>query len=116
MTKEWEFVESIVGAVFGAVVGFLTLLGFVGKRQRELRQDVSIQHKDIQDRINTAHSRIDTVGQEIHAHSTQLATLTAHHEANEKFQSRVESVLATLQEQNTEQLRLLAQLENGSSR
>lgn len=89
---KWEWADSFTGAVLGAVMGFLSMLGWVSGKMQLL------------------HNRINKTNDLVGDHAVDLATLTAHHEANVKFQHRIDETLERLTAQNGEQLRLLAEL------
>lgn len=83
--------ESIMDAVTGAIMGaIMTFLGMMGLLNR---------------RFDKAHERIDSIEKSGARHSIEIATLTAHHQANTQFQDRVDRSLRNLEEQNTEQLK-----------
>lgn len=61
-------------------------------------------------KLGKVHDRIDAVHDRVSDHATNIAVLTAHHEANLQFQERIDSTLTALDEKNDAQMKILLEL------
>lgn len=91
---KWEFMDTVVGVIMGAITAVLGMLGIINRR------------------FDATHERIAGTEKAIGKHAVNIATLNAHHQANTQFQDRVDRSLRNLEEQNSEQLRQNAEMLN----
>jgi hypothetical protein len=89
---KWELTDTILGAIMGAIATFLGLMGVINNR------------------FDKAYKRIENIEESGGRHAVNIATLTAHHQANTQFQDRVDRSLGNLEEQNSEQLKQNAEM------
>lgn len=88
----WDWADSFTGAVMGAVAGAASVFGWVNKR------------------IGTVHGRINATNERLGVHATDIAVLTAHHQANLQFQARIDQTLQALNVKQDEQMKILVEL------
>ena len=87
---DWS--DALMGAIMGILTGLASMFGwFNGK-------------------VGKVHDRIDVVHGRVSEHTTHIAVLTAHHEANLQFQERIDSTLTALDEKNDAQMKILLEL------
>lgn len=89
---KWDWADAASGAVMGVLGGVVSMFGWFSGR------------------IGKVHDRIDHVHDRVSMHSTHIAVLTAHHEANLQFQERIDSTLTALDEKNDAQMKILLEL------
>ncbi len=87
-----DWADVTVGGLMGLLTGMASVFGwFSGK-------------------LGKVHDRIDQVHARVSDHSTHIAVLGAHHEANLQFQERIDTTLTALNEKNDEQMKILLEL------
>ena len=90
--SKWDWADAIAGMLMGLISGLAGLFSWFSSR------------------VNIVHERIDVMHEKTSAQASSIAVLEAHHEANLKFQGRIDDSLSAINDKQDRQMEILMDL------